>query len=62
VAHRYHQPSDEYHPDFDLRGAVQVADLVLTFGRALANAPVVPVWNADAEFKAARDASGGPQK
>ena len=62
VAHRYHQPLDEYHPDFDLRGAVQVADLVLTFGRALANAPVEPVWNADAEFKAARDASGGPQK
>ncbi len=60
TAHRYHQPSDEYKPDFDLRGAVQVADLVLTFGRALANAPVVPVWNADAEFKAARDATGGP--
>ncbi len=60
TAHRYHQPSDEYRPDFDLRGAVQISDLVLAFGRALANAPVVPTWNADAEFKAARDATGGP--
>ena len=25
-AHRYHQPSDEYRPDFDLTGAVQMTD------------------------------------
>ena len=62
TAHQYHQPSDEYRPGFDLRGAVQLSDLVLTFGRALADAPVVPAWNADAEFKAARDATGGPDK
>ena len=62
TAHQYHQPSDEYRADFDLRGAVQLSDLVLTFGRALANAPVIPAWNADAEFKAARDATGGPEK
>ena len=62
TAHRYHQPSDEYRADFDLSGAVQIANLVLTFGRAIANSPVVPVWNADAEFKAARDATGGPGK
>ena len=60
VAHRYHQPSDEYKPDFDLRGAIEVANIVLKFGRALASSPLVPTWNADAEFKAARDASGGP--
>ena len=60
TAHRYHQPSDEYRADFDLSGAVQIAGLVLTFGHALGNSPVVPVWNANAEFKAARDASGGP--
>ena len=60
TAHRYHQPSDEYRVDLDLRGAVQVTEVVLAFGRALANAPVVPAWNADAEFKAARDATGGP--
>jgi Zn-dependent M28 family amino/carboxypeptidase len=51
TAHRYHQPSDEYRPDFDLRGAVQLADLVLGFGTALANAPGAPTWNATAEFR-----------
>lgn len=54
TAHRYHQPSDEYRPDFDLRGAVQLSEIVLDFGRWLANAPTVPVWNRDAEFRAAR--------
>jgi len=48
--HRYHQPSDEYRPDFDLRGAVQLSDIVLRFARQLANAPSMPTWNADAEF------------
>ncbi len=57
VAHRYHQPSDEYRSDFDLRGAVQLAEIVRRFGLSLANAPTVPTWNADAEFRAMRDAS-----
>jgi len=55
TAHRYHQPSDEYRPDFDLSGAVQLAELVQRFGFSLANASTVPTWNADAEFKATRD-------
>ncbi len=50
TAHRYHQPSDEYRPDFDLSGAVQLSTLVLGFGESLANAPAFPTWNADAEF------------
>lgn len=54
TAHRYHQPSDEYRPDFDLSGAVQLSEIVLGFGRWLANAPTIPTWNADAEFRAAR--------
>jgi Zn-dependent M28 family amino/carboxypeptidase len=57
VAHHYHQPSDEYRSDFDLRGAVQLAEIVRRFGLSLANAPTVPTWNADAEFRAMRDAS-----
>lgn len=52
TAHRYHQPSDEYSPDFDLRGAAQIAGIVQRFGTALANSPVRPTWNAGAEFKA----------
>jgi Zn-dependent M28 family amino/carboxypeptidase len=56
TAKRYHQPSDEYRPDFDLSGVAQLADLVYRFGVALGNARTVPTWNADAEFKAMRDA------
>jgi Zn-dependent M28 family amino/carboxypeptidase len=57
TAHRYHQPSDEYRSDFDLSGAEQLAEIVYRFGLSLGNARMVPTWNADAEFKAARDAS-----
>jgi Zn-dependent M28 family amino/carboxypeptidase len=57
TAHRYHQPSDEYRSDFDLRGAAQLAEIVYRLGGTLGNAETVPTWNADAEFKALRDAS-----
>jgi Zn-dependent M28 family amino/carboxypeptidase len=57
TAHRYHQPSDEYRPDFDMSGAAQLASIVYRFGQQLGNAQTVPSWNADAEFKAMRDAS-----
>ncbi|HJQ12084.1 MAG TPA: M28 family peptidase [Gemmatimonadaceae bacterium] len=57
TAHRYHQPSDEYRKDFDLTGAAQLGQIVYRFGTSIANAETVPTWNADAEFKALRDAS-----
>ena len=57
TAHRYHQPSDEYRPDFDLSGAVQLSTIVLGFGESLANAPGLPTWNADAEFHRAASQS-----
>jgi Zn-dependent M28 family amino/carboxypeptidase len=57
TAHRYHQPSDEYRSDFDLSGATQLAEIVYRFGLSIGNARTIPTWNADAEFKAARDAS-----
>ena len=60
VAHRYHQPADAYSPDFDLSGAAQISNIVLKFARTLANSPVTPTWNADAEFKAAREKSLKP--
>jgi Zn-dependent M28 family amino/carboxypeptidase len=55
--HRYHQPSDAYRADFDLRGAAQLADVVLRFAMRLANAPGVPTWNREAEFQAIRPAT-----
>jgi Zn-dependent M28 family amino/carboxypeptidase len=57
TAHRYHQPSDEYRPDLDLTGVAQLADIVYRFGLSIGNARTIPTWNADAEFRAARDAS-----
>ena len=56
TAHRYHQPSDEYRPDFDLTGAAQLSEIVLRFAQQLANASSVPTWNRDAEFRAVRPA------
>jgi Zn-dependent M28 family amino/carboxypeptidase len=50
TAHHYHQPSDEYRPDFDLKGAVQLSEIVLGFGMAVADAPAVPDWAPGAEF------------
>jgi Zn-dependent M28 family amino/carboxypeptidase len=57
TAHNYHQPSDEYRSDFDLTGAAQLGEIVYRLGVELGNSRSVPVWNADAEFKAMRDAS-----
>jgi Zn-dependent M28 family amino/carboxypeptidase len=57
TATRYHQPSDEYRPDFDLTGLAQLANIVYRFGLLIGNGRTVPTWNADAEFKALRDAS-----
>jgi hypothetical protein len=39
---------------------VQISNIVLKFAHTLANSPVTPTWNADAEFKAAREKSLKP--
>jgi Zn-dependent M28 family amino/carboxypeptidase len=57
VAKRYHQPSDEYNPAWDLSGAAQLAGIVYRFGIELANSSTLPVWNPDAEFRAIRQES-----
>jgi Zn-dependent M28 family amino/carboxypeptidase len=52
----YHQPSDEYHGDWDLSGDVQDAQLQLVVGLRLANAPSLPKWVPGDEFEGARNA------
>ena len=54
TAHRYHQPSDQYRPGFDLSGAVQLSTAVLDFATQIANATALPQWNRDAEFASVR--------
>ena len=56
TAHRYHQPSDEYRADWDLRGAVQLSEIVRDFALVIANSAAWPAWSKDAEFKRAKAA------
>ena len=51
----YHQPSDEYRPDFDLSGAVQQGRVAFRVGLGVANAPEMPTWNPGSSFRAIRD-------
>jgi Zn-dependent M28 family amino/carboxypeptidase len=46
----YHQPSDEYRPDFDLGGAVQQCRVAFRMGLSVANAASRPTWKAGSEF------------
>ena len=57
-AKHYHQPSDEYHDDWDFAGMEQMADFGLTLGIDFANTPKLPTWNPGDEFLAARKKSG----
>lgn len=50
----YHQTSDEYSDDWDLRGAIQDARLLFYVGLEVANQARLPAWNPGDEFEAAR--------
>jgi Zn-dependent M28 family amino/carboxypeptidase len=54
----YHQPSDEYHEDWDFSGMEQYARFGLLIGMDVANAPKLPSWHAGDELLAARQKSG----
>ena len=55
TAKRYHQPDDEFNPQWNLRGMAQDANLLHIVGEQLANSRDWPNWSADSEFRAARD-------
>lgn len=54
TAHHYHQPSDEYDPNWNLAGMVQDAEVGFWIGLAIANADAMPTWNPGDEFEAKR--------
>ncbi|NJC06055.1 Zn-dependent M28 family amino/carboxypeptidase [Sphingomonas kaistensis] len=58
TAKRYHQPADEFDPNWDFTGLVQDARILHAVGRNLANSTAWPNWSEDSEFRGARDASG----
>ena len=56
-ARNYHQPSDEIQPDWDWRGAEQMARFLFALGWRLADSDRDFAWYPTAEFRAARLAS-----
>jgi Zn-dependent M28 family amino/carboxypeptidase len=54
---RYHQPSDELTPDWDLSGAVEDARLQFALGYSVAQASSLPAWTPGDEFEAMRQRS-----
>jgi Zn-dependent M28 family amino/carboxypeptidase len=59
TAKRYHQPDDEFSPNWDYSGMIQDAQLLHRVGYSLANSADWPNWAADAEFRGTRDQSAG---
>lgn len=57
IDHRYHQPADEYDPNWDWSGVMQDLSLFAELGRNLANGTDWPNWLPDSEFRSIRDRS-----
>jgi Zn-dependent M28 family amino/carboxypeptidase len=54
VDHRYHQPSDEYHPEMDFRGDALMAQFGYVLGQKAASASAIPLWVPGDEFEPAQ--------
>jgi len=54
---RYHQPSDEYDPNWNWDGAIRDLQIYWTIGRELAMSTAWPNWRQGDEFRAVRDRS-----
>ena len=58
----YHKPCDAWSPDWDLTGAVQDVDLILTLVNELADSTRWPEWKSGSEFKSIRDQSASARQ
>ena len=56
-AQRYHQPSDEFNPDWNYDGIIADTQLAFWVGLDVANADALPAWRPGDEFEAARKAA-----
>jgi Zn-dependent M28 family amino/carboxypeptidase len=56
TAEKYHKPSDEYDPKWDLSGAIDDLRLLFKVGYRLSMKSTFPNWKEGSEFKAKRDA------
>ncbi|PZQ57557.1 MAG: peptidase M20 [Novosphingobium pentaromativorans] len=59
---KYHQPADEYDPNWNTSGWDSDFTLLYSLGNRLANGRDWPNWSQDSEFRAARDASAASRK
>ncbi|MCR5877685.1 M28 family metallopeptidase [Phenylobacterium sp. J367] len=62
IKDKYHQPADEYDPNWNLTGLTQEVGLFYEMGRRLANSTAWPEWKEGAEFKAERDKTRAQRK
>jgi Zn-dependent M28 family amino/carboxypeptidase len=60
LAHRYHQPSDQYSPDWDVRGALDDLRLYYEVGNRVAHSGRFPRWYPNSEFRVSRDRRAAP--
>ena len=56
----YHQPSDEYHDNWDFAGMEEVAHFAFLIGTTVANQDKLPTWKPGDEFLPAREKSLKP--
>jgi Zn-dependent M28 family amino/carboxypeptidase len=62
VTKHYHQPSDEWSPQWDFSGMAEDTQLLHNLGRDLANSRQWPNWSPDSEFRATRDQSAAQRE
>jgi Zn-dependent M28 family amino/carboxypeptidase len=62
VNNRYHKASDEWSPDWDLRGTAIDIGLLYQIGRNVAMSRHWPEWQQDSDFKPIRDRSAPARK
>jgi Zn-dependent M28 family amino/carboxypeptidase len=60
MAHRYRQPSDQYSPDWDVRGALDDLRLYYEVGNRVAHTGRFPRWYPNSEFRVSRDRRAAP--
>jgi Zn-dependent M28 family amino/carboxypeptidase len=56
IAEKYHKPSDNYDPHWDLSGAIDDLRLLFNIAHRLSMESTFPNWKEGSEFKARRDA------
>ena len=55
IREKYHKPSDEYDPDWDLSGALEDMQMYFKIGYRLSMESTFPNWKEGSEFKLKRD-------